>query len=650
MLFATEDAIAPRHATPSAAPSFADMVPEGPQMPIRPLSARLPRPIIKSPDDALLLRALLRAPKSSQHDGASHQVEEDGTKHETSKPTLKYVLEPEPPLPKPQPRPASFYAPPKHHHRPESYYVPSARRPLSARGDEDPKPWQVSLQRSVRPQTARLPSPSPSSVAPAAAEPAAAPPTVAPPLTPRATTPRELSASWDPVAASWTHWSVSNAAYPALAAPRPSTPRSAARRRYAHASAEARERQRRGLRPTTAPVRLKHPWGEGGGPLFQGGLPAAQATAPGSLEGKAAASAVTASGARDGGTWPAASAGEVAADAAGAANGDGSSGAPNGGAPTGGGLGGLGGAGSLFGKKGKFSLKAAARLAAGLSAAQARARAMERERLAAEREAHLHSLRTALGTPAPQDSKLSTAAAIEASMEAELLRAIPPPREASPVVLRREINRLERRIIAENEPPSPRPRRTQPRRQSIIRSQRTARSAADSGGDEDASSHAAMSTPREAPSRSYPPAERPPPTPSTPRAPTAPSPFAAKAVVVRPAAPPAKPTAPSRPAAAAMLPPNVLADYDSVSIEALPMPLPRRRGKPRDPQAHVLHTAQSHTIELQDVLYRSSHLMRRPTLRKLVARILDAPELDAKCDADHDAEYDGLPLPPEDDY
>ena len=77
-----------------------------------------------------------------------------------------------------------------------------------------------------------------------------------------------------------------------------------------------------------------------------------------------------------------------------------------------------------------ISFRTAVALTRGLSAAQSRARAMEQERIEAEREAHMQSLRTALGTPAdPSSCAYSTAAAIEESMEEELRRAIPPVSE-----------------------------------------------------------------------------------------------------------------------------------------------------------------------------------------------------------------------------
>jgi hypothetical protein len=109
---------------------------------------------------------------------------------------------------------------------------------------------------------------------------------------------------------------------------------------------------------------------------------------------------------------------------------------------------GLGGLVGLFKKK-KMSLHMAARLARGLSSAQARARAWEAQRIAAEREAHLQSLRAALGADAdPVACQLSVAAAIEHSMEDALLRAIPPPREHSPSVVRRNIEKLEREKLS----------------------------------------------------------------------------------------------------------------------------------------------------------------------------------------------------------
>ena len=84
----------------------------------------------------------------------------------------------------------------------------------------------------------------------------------------------------------------------------------------------------------------------------------------------------------------------------------------------------------------------------------------------------------------------------------------------------------------------------------------------------------------------------------------------------------------SYPAAAAMLPAKVLADYDSISAEALAMPVIRRRGAPRnEARGSLVPVHQEHTVELQEVLARSGHLLRRPSLRKLVAQILGDPTI-----------------------
>ena len=93
------------------------------------------------------------------------------------------------------------------------------------------------------------------------------------------------------------------------------------------------------------------------------------------------------------------------------------------------------------------------------------------------------------------------------------------------------------------------------------------------------------------------------------------------------------------PAAAAMLPAAVLAEYYSISEEALPMPMPRRRK--RGPVVHALDSKQEHSIELQEVLARSGHLLQRPTLRKLVARILDDPGM-LPDGLDGDDDFDGM--------
>ena len=179
--------------------------------------------------------------------------------------------------------------------------------------------------------------------------------------------------------AAWSDWNVSNDAYPHLESPRTVTPQLTARRRYQHVGPDNRLRERR-KRPVTAPVRLKHPWGEGGGPTL-GGRWAEEEAAHGAQGSGAAGRGLLGS---LGGAQSGASATSAHAAIAG---GDGG-----------------GGLASLFGGKSKggpkISFRTAAALTRGLSAAQARARAMEQERIEAEREAHMQSLRTALGTPA----------------------------------------------------------------------------------------------------------------------------------------------------------------------------------------------------------------------------------------------------------
>ena len=57
------------------------------------------------------------------------------------------------------------------------------------------------------------------------------------------------------------------------------------------------------------------------------------------------------------------------------------------------------------------------------------------------------------------------------------------------------------------------------------------------------------------------------------------------------------------------------------------MPM-RRRGKMARPAGvSALDTTQEHTEELRESLARTGHLLQRPTLRQLVMRILDQPEL-----------------------
>jgi hypothetical protein len=116
----------------------------------------------------------------------------------------------------------------------------------------------------------------------------------------------------------------------------------------------------------------------------------------------------------------------------------------------------------------------------------------------------------------------------------------------------------------------------------------------------------------------------------TPRPPPTPK-LASRPGHVASAAP--KPSPPRKggyPAGAACLPARILADYDSVSLDALPMPLPRsfsRRRRAGAAEPAPERVPQSHTIALQEVLMRTGHLLHRPSLLTLVARILEDESL-----------------------
>ena len=515
-------------------------------------------------------------------------------------PSLQYVEQSPPPMP--QPPPPMPQPPPKHHHRPE--YVPPPQASPRRRASDAPLVLAPPLppQLFARPASARAPR-------------AYGPVSL---VTPRpgtaggVSTVSGTSAAWQAITtAGWTDWSVANTAYPVMRSPRAiDGPVPAARHRYQYAGPDSDQRPRR-ARPTTAPVRLKHPWGEGGGPQY------AAAARP--VGAHALGGPVHARGLRlDGGA-------DSLARGAGAS--------PHGGGGAAAAKGGLGG---LF-KGSKLRFSTIGTLTRGLSAAQARARAMEQEREAAEKEAQLRSLRTALGTRADQPaSKLSTAAAIEEAMEEELRHAKPPPREHSPVVVRRKIAQYDRVHPLPKDEPSIARRGAAGRHAShgrfVVRSVGGSGAADDGGGGH----HHHPPTPR-----SHRPPEpvradsstsgggagvssfsgggaadgaadaRPTPVSVGRAAPPAPShsAYGAHRTMGLPSARPdtrsprvgsAPPTGrsghdekrppspydllqlrPSYNAASAMLPPHVKADYESVSLEAPPMPSVRCRGKPR---------------------------------------------------------------------
>ena len=83
-------------------------------------------------------------------------------------------------------------------------------------------------------------------------------------------------------------------------------------------------------------------------------------------------------------------------------------------------------------------------------------------------------------------------------------------------------------------------------------------------------------------------------------------------------------------------------EIDGEQLEALPDPSlrPSRsrgggahlRSPPRTPTVSALETTHTHTAELQEALSLSSHLLTRPSLRKLIVRILAqdlGPQLEA---------------------
>ena len=605
------------------------------------------------------------------------------------RPMLQY--EERPPLRVPLP-PAPAPPPPlKHHRKPEPEYAPLKERPNTAR-------TRAAAHKAppIRPQSARtahtgkmvfLPAaindamPTSSSVAEAVA--AAADRAMRGELAaPEATSAR--GATWEPIARRWSDWSVSNGAYPTLEErPEGAVKQAAARHRYAiHATADDAQRQSR-WRPSAAPVRVKRQF-------------------PDRALGAGAGMVPHPPGPRD-------------------------SGVRFGAGPRGGqlqfGAGAEGGLGALLGgRKGssggpKISLKTTMLMARRLSAGQSRARAKEQERLKAEHEAHLHSLRTALGTlvdPAAPGG-CSTASAIEATMEEELRLAIPPPRDRSPLQLGRTIDKLEVRLVKEalQSHSDRRPARKPYMRETSSRRTVTTYDGRDTPSSPErerpkpiARSGSGRSVTSFASSRSLatPASSRPQTASSDGRGDSASPPFFGKArssgdsPLVIPAAlqksiaegkmlsadeltqlksvVPAHlqrklaegkmlstdelaqlksqtrpPSSSTRKPTYGVGPMGGWGEDDGEQLEALPMPLPggsaRRRGRsptrlasPGRPFS-ALNSAKEHTLALQYALELCSPILKRESLRIMIARILDNPELLPLGEHEYDEAADG---------
>ena len=579
-------------------------------------------------DDMQLLTFLQRAvPAVSDADGS-----------------LQYVAHPPPIIPVPPPPPP--HAPVKHHRRPEPVYQP---RPATARAPKS----QPRL--TPRPLSARPAPPGRMIVLPTRIDAALAngwAPSLAEAVVtlaggPSTLPPSPRAARWKPVTKPWSDWSVANEAYPSLGERPASAVIQPARRRYAHAvSADDNERDRR-WRPSTAPVRSRPT------PRFQPPTPSDADAAHERFYPSAAGHAgVDASSLRAGGRhgvfFAHAAAAPAAAD-------DDENDATAGNAQ-------LTGLGAIFNKKrptgSGMSLKSTFNLARRLSAGQQRAKAKEKERIEAEHEAHIQSLRTALGTPVDPAAPggCSTASAIEATMEEELRLAIPPPRDRSPQHLGRTIDKLETRLGREL---SGSPNNRGLRGKGFMQHTGTRRNVLqvdDSGAGAGATHGLPTKSPRVGISgmnKSFATARdgggslRQHPAGGAPQASGASRPLSASSagkesggremppsVAVPGRAAPGAPAAPAKsPRSYGLGPIGKWADDDGETLEALPMPLPRHRLRSRSPRKDgrappsVLASTKEHSLELQLSLETCSPLLKRESLRKMISRILDDPTL-----------------------
>lgn len=433
-----------------------------------------------------------------------------------------------------------------------------------------------------------------------------------------------------------------NAAYPKLSERESSGAAGpAARHRYAIVAADSPRTHR--FRPSTAPVRVKRPWGDA---VYVPSSPVSAAPPPPPLSARLLGGSRPEDGAntQQGGT-----------------SGDGRAGGGCGSAAASGGGGGLA---ALLGKSNKkrLSLKTVAKLSSAMSGVQARAKAKEQERTLAEREAHYASLRTALGTFVDyhQPYVPSTASAIEATMADELLRAIPPKKDRSPQHLRRSIDKLETRLeakLGQGRKPSP-PKSRKP----FMRDTSRGREDRSMGSSLRSSSSGKPHTPRQ--------------HGGTAGAGGAPSSVArhgsgggsgggggggggggsaggsGQHAQAHGSTKPGGGSGrlPIRTDAGRLA--DRLADPD-ITLEALPMPTPGRfRRRHRSPARDVapvssLASAKEHTLEVQEALANVGSMLKRESLRRLVARILDDPSLlpPGALDGEGDALEGGAPPP-----
>ena len=553
---------------------------------------------------------------------------------------LQYVNEPPPVVPMPPPHPP---APPiKHHRRPEPVYPPrdrpSSARTADVRAAPPPRPLSARSARTGR--MVVLPNRVDAAIA---AAPDVAGAVASLNSGPSTMPPSPRSDRWQPAARPWSDWSVANHAYPVLARPTSAANQPPARQRYAGLVAANNSTRESRWRPSTAPVRF---------------VPPAPPAPPVAAASGVASHASTGGGGRFGGgnglllrAGGTGACSGVAFAASSASDDGGGEGDTNAAAATmnmpGGGLGGM------WNKKRStgLSLKSTFNLARRLSAGQQRARQLEKERIQQEHEAHISSLKTALGTPVDPAAPggMSTASAIEAKMEEELRLAIPPPRDRSPEHLGRTIDKMEVRLGREL---SASPRDRNPRGRGFMHqgSRRTMHDESsmssgmpsksprdrERGGLGKGFATARLPPSKETPtSSSHPPPSRPLSASSKESAGREMPPSLAIGKSVSSgggASQPSKSPAKS-PRTYGVGPMGKWADDDGETLEALPMPLPRHRSRPRvlrkDGRAplSVLASTKEHSMEVQLALELCSPLLKRESLRKMISRILDDPEL-----------------------
>ena len=445
--------------------------------------------------------------------------------------------------------------------------------------------------------------------------------------TPAAASPRAMRETWTPGVRAWSDWSVGNAAYPKLAERSSAAVAGpAARCRYAIIAADSPREHR--FKPSKTPVTVKRSWGDA---EYVPLAPVSAVPPP-----PPPSSRVRVVGAQGASTSTSGSQQEAA---------EGSVGADGGGGGVGGGKMG-GGLSAMFGKakhgKAKMSLKTLAKLSSTLTGVQARAQAKERERTIAEREAHYASLRTALGTALDYSQPFvpSTATAIEATMAEELRRAMPKKKDRSPSHLRRSIDTLNKRLEAKPSTPKSKGRPVYMRQTS----ERRGSGRFGGSGRLDVGGSGRFDVEKSAPTSSLRSATR----PITPRQHStgsnlgaAPPSSARHASASGPSSPEKQPPHPPLSATASAKGGSArfamgsakFVDDSGESLEALPMPTPRGFGGRRRSHQRLtkpvsaLDSAQEHTAELQEALAAAAPLLKRSSLRRLVARILEDPAL-----------------------